>query len=158
VLAAAVILVLVVIGAGLAGWGHAPGKSCGLFYAGKLESDVCADAGGTASVDSLTVSATPFALLDNAAGGGLALCTSVDITNDSGDDQNYSIVDFKIQNPAGEMTSTTSGTLQASASLAPGGTESGTLCDTRPVQTGVYALIYEPSVLGAQRGVWLTER
>lgn len=156
VLAAAVVLVLIVSVAGIAGWGDDPAPSCGLFYAGKQDTDVCADAGGTVSVDKLTISATPLALLDN--GSGLSLCTTVDLTNDSGDDQNYSTADFKIQNPAGEMSSRTSGTLAPSSTLASGASQSGTICDTRPIQTGAYALIYEPSVLGAQRGVWLSEQ
>lgn len=156
VLAAAVILVLVVVVARIAGWGSSPGKSCGLFYAGNQGSDVCADAGGTASMAGLTVSATPLALLDNAA-GARSLCTSIELTNDSGDDRAFSAVDFKIQNPAGEMTSTINGSLRAAGTLAAGESATGTMCDDRPAQAGVYALIYEPSVLGAPRGVWLSE-
>ena len=155
-LAAAVAVALIVIAVLIAGRGGSPAETCGLFYPGKQQSDVCADTGGTASTANRTIRATPLALLDNAA-GGQSLCTTIDLTNDSGDDQNYSPADFKIQNPAGEVASTTSGTLRTVGTLASGETATGTLCDDRPVQAGVYALIYDPSVLGAQRAVWVSE-
>jgi Domain of unknown function (DUF4352) len=105
-------------------------------------------------MDNLTVSATSLAATDNGI-GGLSLCSDVTLTNNSGDKQNYSPVDFKIQNPSGEMNSPTSGTLHTAGTLAPGGTKTGTICHDSTAQTGLYAVIYEPSVLGAQRGVWL---
>jgi len=156
ILGAVLTLVSVVIGISVAGWGDGSGKPCAHFYAGERGSDMCADASGTVSMGNLTVSATSLAATDNGT-GGLALCTSVTLTNDSVDQQDYSVADFKIQNPAGEMAPTTSGTLRTAGALGLGGTKTGTICDNRPLQRGLYALVYEPSVLGARRGVWLTQ-
>jgi hypothetical protein len=156
ILGALVAVAVLLLGAEVTGWSSAPGKPCGPPYPGKLRTDVCADSGGTIVMDNLTVSATSLAETDNET-GGLSLCSSVTLTNDSGDEQDYSAADFKIQNPAGDMTTTGSGTLHTAGTLDPGGTKTGTICDNKATQPGTYALIYEPSILGAQRGVWLTQ-
>jgi hypothetical protein len=160
IIGAAITLVFVVIGISLPEWGEssASGKPCAPFYVGKQDSDLCADARGAVITDNLTVSATSLAATDNGI-GGLSLCSDVTLTNNSGDKQNYSAVDFRIENPSGEMNSPTSGTLLHTAgTLAPGGTKTGTICHPSTAQTGLYAVIYQPSVLGARRGVWVSQR
>jgi hypothetical protein len=121
---------------------------------------VCADARGSVSLDNLTVSATPLASTDDET-GGLSLCSSVTLTNNTGDKQDYNAQDFKIQNPAGASSapdaSDLGGTLRSGA-LGPGGTKTGTICDRRPAQKGLYAVVYQPSLFGDQRGVWLSQR
>lgn len=116
---------------------------------------MCADARGTVSLDNLTVSATPLASTDDET-GGLALCSSITLTNDTGDKQDYNAQDFKIKNPAGEAGAPNAGGTLSSGSLGPGGTKTGTICDARPAQKGLYAVVYQPSLFGDQRGVWLS--
>jgi hypothetical protein len=159
IVAAAFIAVLIVIGIGLVRWFvSAPGNPCAPDYVGKQSSDVCADAGGTVSLDNFTVSATPLAASDDET-GGIALCSSITLTNNSGDKQDYNSQDFKIQDPNGEANPDSpgiSGTLRSGA-LGPGGTKTGTICDGRPARRGLYALVYQPSLFGEQRGVWLSQ-
>lgn len=136
-----------------------PARPCEPDYIGKQSSDVCADSRGSVTMDDFTISATPLAAADD-ENGGLSLCSSVTLTNNSGDKQDYNAADFKIQNPNGEASSPdssdVSGTLRSGA-LGPGGTKTGTICDDRPSQKGLYAFVYEPSLFGEQRGVWLSQ-
>jgi hypothetical protein len=157
ILGAVVTSVVVALGISLTGWGDPPpGKPCALSYAGKQGSDVCADSSGTVTTGDLTVNATPLATAGPRS-GSLSLCSKVTLTNNGDDTQDYHAADFKIQNPSGEMNSPTSGTLHTAAALAAGGTETGTICDDRALWSGQYAVIYEPSVGGSRRDVWLTQ-
>jgi hypothetical protein len=161
-------IIVVVFGISFAGCGGSsfshstravPGTPCAISYIGKRDSDVCADASGTVTVDNLTVSATPLAATGDGS-GGISLCSNVTLTNSSGDSQDYDALDFKIQNPSGDLEPPSSlgisGTLHA-GTLAPGGTKTGKVCDDKPERKGLYALIYKPSSFGAQRGVWLSQ-
>ena len=150
----------VAIGVTVTGWGR-PGSPCEPDYIGKQSSDVCADSRGTVSLDNLTVSATPLASADDEA-GGIALCSSVTLSNNTGEKQDYNAQDFTIQDPTGAAGSDDGsgapairGTLRSGA-LGPGGTKTGTICDHRPSRKGLYAVFYEPSLFGGQRGVWLS--
>jgi hypothetical protein len=155
---AAVVLGLAAAGAGWLIWGGGSGRPCASDYPGKHQSDVCADSRGTVVLDNLTVSATPLASNDN-GNGGLALCSDVTLSNNSVDKQDYNAADFTIQNPAGEAKSpdpqAINGALRSGA-LGPGGTKTAKICDQRPLQTGLYVLIYAPSLFDAQRGIWLS--
>jgi hypothetical protein len=166
VIAGAVIVVaLAVIGVSLAGWGgspfaqHDPGKPCAPSYLGKQDSDVCADTSGTVSMDNLTVSATPLAASDDET-GGISLCSNITLTNNSADKQDYNSQDFTIQDPGGDKAPPDSGVANGalrSGALGPGGTKTGKICDDRTARKGLYAVIYAPSLFGAQRGVWLSQ-
>jgi hypothetical protein len=152
---------VVVAAVGIGGWitGAAPGEPCATDYPGKRNSDVCADSGGTVSMDNLTVSATPLAATDGEA-GGIVMCSSITLTNNTDAKQDYNAADFTVRDPSGESSPPDStpigGTLQSGA-LGPGGTKTGTICDERPVRRGLYAVTYEPSLFGDQRGVWLSQ-
>jgi hypothetical protein len=163
------IVVLAAVGVSIAGWTGMPfshdtqqagrGQQCASSYIGRQDSDVCADATGTVTVHDLTISGTPLAAIDDEA-GGIALCSSVTLTNNSGEKQGYNTQDFKIQNPAGEVNSPDpqgiDGALQSGA-LGAGGTKTGKVCDERGARKGLYAVIYEPDLFGPERGVWLSQ-
>lgn len=160
-LGAVVVVALALSVAGYLLWrGSGPGRPCGPDYVGKQVSDVCADERGTVAMDNLTVSSTPLAATDNGT-GGLTLCSDVTLSNNSDSKQDYNVQDFMIQNAEGQQDppdpAAIAGTLR-SGSLGPGGTKTGRICDDRPAQKGLYALIYAPSLFDSRRGIWLSQR
>lgn len=145
-------------GAGSAtGTGAPGGTSCAEDYADKQPKDVCADANGTVTLQGLTVTATPLKNTDNGI-GGKSLCSEISLKNDSGESQDYNALNFKIQTPSGDVSSTSTmgiGSTLYSGTLVAGGTKTGTICRDDATEKGQYVVIYKPNAFMDERAVWL---
>ncbi len=145
-------------GAGSAAEGAAPGATpCAADYADKQPKDVCADANGTVTLQGLTVKATPLQGTSNGI-GGKSLCSEISLKNDSGESQDYNALDFKIQTPSGDVSSTSTmgiGSTLNSGTLVAGGTKTGTICRDDATEKGQYVVIYKPNAFMDERAVWL---
>jgi hypothetical protein len=141
-------------GAGSAAGG---GTACAADYADKQPKDVCADANGTVTLQGLTVTAAPLKITSNGI-GGKSLCSEITLKNDSGESQDYNALNFKIQTPSGDVSSTSTtgiGSTLNSGTLVAGGTKTGTICRTDATEKGQYVVIYKPNPWMDDRGVWL---
>jgi Domain of unknown function (DUF4352) len=145
-------------GAGSAAGGAVSGGTmCAEDYADKQPKDVCAEANGTVTLQGLTVTATPLKSASNAI-GGKSLCSEISLKNDSGESQNYNALDFKIQTPSGDVSSTSTmgiGSTLNSGTLVAGGTKTGTICRDDATEKGQYVVIYKPNAFMDDRAVWL---
>lgn len=140
-----------------AGTGAAGGTPCAEDYADKQPKDVCADANGTVTLQGLTVSATPLKNTDNGF-GSKSLCSEISLKNDSGESQDYNALDFKIQTPSGDVSTTSSmglGSTLNSGTLVAGGTKTGTICRDNATEKGQHVVIYKPNAFMDDRAVWL---
>lgn len=142
---------------GTAGGAASGGTACAADYADKQPEDVCADANGTVTLQGLTVTATPLKNTDNGF-GSKSLCSEIALKNDSGESQDYNALDFKIQTPSGDVSTTSSmglGSTLNSGTLVSGGTKTGTICRDDATEKGSYVVIYKPNSLMDARAVWL---
>jgi hypothetical protein len=167
----ALFLLLIVIIVATAGGGDKPsgnagttasgstsgGAPCAADYADKQPKDVCADANGTVTLQGLTVTAASLKNTDNGF-GSKSLCSEISLKNDSGESQDYNALNFKIQNPSGDVSSTSSmglGSTLNSGTLVAGGTKTGTICRDNATEKGQYVVIYKPNAFMDDRAIWL---
>ena len=133
------------------------GTACAADYADKQPTDVCADANGTVTLQGLTVTATPLRNTDNRF-GTKSLCSEITLQNGSGESQDYNALDFKIQTPSGDVSSTSTmgiGSTLNSGTLVAGGTKTGTICRDDATEKGQYVVIYKPNPFLDDRAVWI---
>ncbi len=170
----ALLLLLIVVIAATAGGGDQPastagatggaasgaasgGAPCAEEYADKQPEDVCADANGTVTLQGLEVAATPLKSTSNPI-GGKSLCSEISLKNGSGESKDYNALDFKIQTPSGDVSTTSSmgiGSSLNSGTLVAGGTKTGTICRDDATEKGQYVVIYKPNAFMDERAVWL---
>ena len=140
-----------------AGGSASGGTPCAADYADKQPKDVCADVNGTVTLQGLTVTATPLKNTDNGF-GSKSLCSEIALKNDSGESQDYNALDFKIQTPSGDVSTTSTmglGSTLNSGTLVAGGTKTGTICRDNATEKGQYVVIYKPNSFMDDRAVWL---
>jgi hypothetical protein len=133
------------------------GTACAEDYADKQPTDVCTDVNGTVTLQGLTVTAAPLKITDNGL-GSKSLCSEISLKNDSGESQDYNALNFRIQTPSGDVSSTSSmgiGSSLNSGTLVAGGTKTGTICRDNATEKGQYVVIYKPNAFLDDRAVWL---
>lgn len=135
--------------------GRPPGYR-GPAYPGMLVQDQVA-APAAASGASLTVldeTLTAGGLTRTPSYFGPTVCSPVSVSNHSLTTKDVGPAEWKLQQPDGVVeTFALTGTLRG-GQLAPGGTETGTVCFADNGQSGTFVLLWQP-LLRAQRGVWL---
>lgn len=142
---------------GIATSGGSDGAPCASDYADKQASDVCADSSGSVTLQGVTVMATPLKSTDNGI-GGRSMCLEISLKNSSDKSQDYNALNFKIQTPSGDVSSTSTmgvGSTLNSGTLVTGGTKTGTICRDDTTEKGQYVVIYKPNPWTDQRAVWL---
>ena len=90
--------------------------------------------------------------------GSKSLCSEISLKNDSGESQDYKALDFKIQTPSGDVSTTSTmgvGSTLNSGTLVAGGTKTGTICRDKATEKGQYVVIYKPNSFMDERAVWL---
>jgi hypothetical protein len=131
-------------------------KTCqGLSYPDQQNLDVCADANGEVRNFGLTVAAKNFRRESN-RGLSPEICADVTYFNRSQATKDFNTFDWKLQTPSGVVQSfeLTNATLSA-GQLVSGGNKAGSVCFDDHGEKGQFVLIWKPSGLRSDRGVWL---
>lgn len=127
-------------------------------FPGASAEDLIAEAGGV--VDSEGLSMTATALTEGDSTLGETLCTTVTYNN-GGDAAQFSLIDWKLQDPNGTILNTGftgSSNLLSSGEIAPGGTASGDVCFDAPQgsPSGQYVVLFDPTFrFSSERIAWL---
>ena len=156
-LVALVVIVSMAGGGGKSSTKTAAGPACTAIYPDKQSKDVCPAPGGSVTLSDLTVQASALAPAVDTL-GGRALCSNVVITNKSSKSQDYNVLDFKIQTPAGVVATSSTWNLSSSldsGTLVSGGVKQGAVCAEDKGERGQYVMIYKPNAFSSERGVWL---
>lgn len=141
---------------------EAPADS-GLTFQGKQERDTAANAGDAVTLDDVTTTTTPLFDATNPIGGS-HLCTTVTLNNGGDKSANFSIFDWKLQDPAGASRSSTYTVTEnqlSSGEVAPGGSATGDVCFDNPQGSppGQYVVLLDPAfTFSSDRIGWINQR
>lgn len=139
-----------------------PAEPAAPAFPGAQPGDVVTMAGGSVTIDGVTVVAAP--LSPGSSTFGSTLCTTVMYANDSDDQVSYGIFDWEMQNPAGAIVNITffggDDAHLGSGELVPGGSIEGTVCfEDENASSGDYVLLYDPpSFFTSDRAAWINPR
>lgn len=167
----ALVVLIVVISVANSGGGStsAPGGNAAAqdpsappAFPGATPEDLVAQPGETVESDGLSMGAT--ALVEGDSTLGETLCTTVAYGNGGDSAAQFSLIDWKLQDPNGTILNTgftgSSNTL-SSGEIAPGGTASGDVCFDAPQgsPSGQYVVLFDPTFrFSSERIAWLNTR
>ncbi len=153
-----VVIIIIAVASGGGSTPKPPNATCqGKTYPDQQPDDVCADAAGTVNMGDVSVTATAPKLTKGSL-GRKAQCSNVTVKNTSKESQNFNILNFKIQTPAGIVDTTSAWNMDStlgSGTLVTGGTKTGLVCAGDSAEKGEYVFIYDPNPFTNERGIWL---
>lgn len=135
-----------------------PATQVGPSYPNKQKEDHVAGANNQVQLSGYTTTVTGVARQPRDVLGRQLICGDVNIRNRDDRAQRYSLVDFRLQTPAGDVRDVTfggPGNALGTGDLVPGGTISGQVSWDDPGQPGLYVVIWKPDAFQAARGIWL---
>lgn len=136
-------------------------------YPGAQAGDQPATANGSATIQGVAVTAGTWTRM-SVTGGQPALCLDASLVNRTGSTISYSLQDWSLQSPTGDVhppmeilydTGTQANPPPALlfGQLIPGGSTSGRLCFPDPRTAGTYVAAFHPEIPGAGRAIWLVK-
>lgn len=131
-------------------------------FPGATAKDVVAKAGDAVNADGLTVTATPLKAGDGTL--GKTLCTTATYNNGTKAAAQFSLIDWKLQDPNGTILNTGftgSSNMLSTGQIAPGGKAAGDVCFTAPQGSppGQYVVLLDPTFrFTSDRIAWLNPR
>lgn len=139
----------------------APAENAPPAFPGAQPSDVVGQGGEALVLGDANVTSTP--LVEGDATFSPTLCTTISMTNNSGQTIDFSAFDWKLQAPSGTILNTTfTGTenILNTGQIAPGGTTTGDVCfEAQSTEPGQYIVFYEPIFsFFSDRAVWINNR
>jgi Domain of unknown function (DUF4352) len=129
-------------------------------FPGAQPSDVVGQAGDELALGDVAVTAGPLAEVESVMGP--ALCTPVNVANNSSETIDFNSFDWKMQSPSGTIANATiAGTDNeiTAGQIAPGGTTKGDVCfEAKSDEEGQKVVLYEPIFsFFSDRGAWLNK-
>ena len=124
-------------------------------FPGATSDDVVGQAGGSVTVQDVTLTTTAVSAQSNALGS--FLCSTVTYVNDGDQQGSFNTLDWRLQDPAGaaRIVGIFGDNDLSAGQLAPGGTVTGDVCFEGGADPGQYVLLYEGSLFDRGRGAWI---